>query len=336
MLLGIASAFAIAAIYASAGSWWMLIPAIVLTSLARIERLADIIFINYTKTEQSGTIIGLTRTIWAIPATFAPLIAAWIVSRFGGITAQGIRPLYYLQIVLAFVVFVFIAMALTTPPAPRPTDSGPLKSKVSRFLQDFRDFFAGERYLKRWIAIRIIWSFTMRLATPFIPLWMVDVKGATAPILGVMGTASAIFSVVMPVLAGRLTDKIGRKNAYFLLRPFMYLRTILLILVPRPEYLIFAGVLAGIGQAYFVPFITMHWEIVPESKRGRWYGIEGFINIFAIPATLLSGFLWQQGYMIEVLLLPIILEVLLLIPIMTTIPDTLDQDTAKRRRETRK
>ena len=71
-----------------------------------------------------------------------------------------------------------------------------------------------------------------------------------------------------------------------------------------------------------VPMITLENELVPEAKRGRWMGILGFINILSFPASIIGGFLWQYGLMIEVLIIPIFLEVLIAIPIINTIPDT--------------
>jgi MFS family permease len=326
MLMGFAFACIAIIIRALAGNWWILIPAIILGSMIRINALTDIIFINYTKPEQTGTVMGFSRTIWAIPSVFAPMIAAVIVTTFGGITAQGIRPLYYIQLLLAIFVFLFTAMKLPILPIRAAQKEDKLDSKGTRFIQDFRDLFKGEKRLKRWILTWIVWAFSGRLSSPFVPIWMVEVKGATPFILGLMGTTSMIFSVFMPAFAGRLADKIGRKKAYYILRPITHLSIILLIVAPKPEYLILVGVLSGIGQASFIPRITMHWEIVPEEKRGRWYGIEGFLNASSFPVSILGGILWQQGFMIEVLLLPILLEALIAIPILNTIPDTRGRD----------
>ena len=105
-----------------------------------------------------------------------------------------------------------------------------------------------------------------------------------------------------------------------------------MILAPRPEYLVLVGLLGAVGMrggaggVSFTPFITMHWEMVPGEKRGRWFGVEGLIGIATIPATILGGVLWQYGFMREVLLIPIALEVLVVIPLLMTIPDTLGRN----------
>jgi MFS family permease len=246
-----------------------------------------------------------------------------VVTSSGGINAQGIRPLYYLRFVITITVFLFMAVKLKTPSTITAKRKESSEEERVGFVQGFRDFFRGERWLKRWVILRIVRAFVLRIAGPFGALWLVDVKGATPYILGVMGTIGIVISVFTPIIAGRLADQLGRKKAFYVLRPIGYLSTLLVIVAPRPEYLILSSVVGSIGGASFIPFVTMHWELVPQEKRGRWYSIESFINIFSLPAPLLGGYLWQHGFMVEVLLLPIVLEVLLFLPIFITVPDTL-------------
>jgi MFS family permease len=326
MLLALGFGFVSATIYALAGSWWMLIPAVILAGMVRIMPLTDVIFINYTKPALRATVMSFSRVLWGTLNIFAPMTAAVIVATFGGINADGIRPLYLIQVVLIMVVLLFFATKLPALPGYINQKTRTKPAKGNGFLRDFQDLFAGEEGLKRWIAVRLIRQFAMSLAMPYSPLWKVDVKGATPYILGTMGTAAVIVSLLLQVPVGRVSDRIGRKKAFFLLRPFAYLGTFLLILAPSPEFLILVGLLEGIGQVSMTPFITMQWEMVPKEKRGRWFGIEGLLGLASIPAAVIGGFLWQQGLMTEVLLLPMLLEVAILIPVLITIPDTLKRN----------
>lgn len=323
MLFSLVCAFISATIYALAGNWLILIPAVILAGFSvRMMPLTDIIFITSSKPTQRATVMSFSRVIWGVLNIFAPMIAAVIVTTFGGINVEGIRPLYYIQLVLGISVLLFITFKLQPlPHIDKKKDD--LSSRRGGFIQDFRELFEGEKGLKRWVAIRIIRQFAMSLSISFIPLWKVDVKFATPYILGIMGTASVIIMLFLQIPVGRLSDRIGRKKAYFILRPISYLSTILLIIAPSPEFLIVVGFLEGIKQVSNMPFITMHWEMVPKEKRGRWFGVEGLMNFAQIPSTILGGVLWQQGFMLEVLLLPIILEAIVVIPILITVPDTL-------------
>lgn len=327
MLLGLSLAIAVSAIYSFASNWTHLIPAIVLSGMLMIfAPLADVIFVSHTNPERRGTIMAFSRIISGVPNLFIPMMSAAIVASFGGISAQGIRPLYYIQLVLSVFVLFFVALSLQTP---RITQS----EKKTRFIQEFQELFKGEKWLKRMILLESLRMCGMRIAMPYIPLWMVDVKGADPYILGVMGTIGVIVSVVLQMPVGKLADRIGRKKVFYILEPFNYLGTILLILAPSPQYLILAGLLGetgglpgggtGIGGVSFVPYITMYWEMVPAEKRGRWLGISRIFDIFSVPASILGGYLWQQGHMIPVLLLPMLVGVTVTIPILATIPDTL-------------
>jgi MFS family permease len=281
--------------------------------------------------------MSLSRVIWGVLNIFAPITAAIVVEHYGGISTKGIRPLYYIQILLTLLVIFFVSRYLLPLTKPLKHDKEIHSSSNSSFLQSYKDFFKGERWLKQMVILRIIRQFGVNLAMPFIPLWMVNVNLATPYILGIMGTLGIITSLILQIPAGRLSDTIGRKKVFFLLRPACYLGTILMILAPKPEYLIFVGILGatamsggmggGIGGVSTTPFVTMFWEMVPQEKRGRWFGIEGLMNIAAIPASLLGGFLWYKGFKIEVILIPIILELLVVLPLLATIPDTLNKDT---------
>jgi len=50
------------------------------------------------------------------------------------------------------------------------------------------------------------------------------------------------------------------------------------------------------------------------------------MNAAVTPATILGDFLWQQGFMTEVLLVPILLEVPVVTPILITVPDTVNRN----------
>lgn len=342
MLLGYICVAMSSTLFALAGRWWMLIPAFVIGSrMVRIIPLTDIIFISTTEPERRASVMSISRVIWGILNIFAPIAAAIIVAYYGGINAEGIRPLYFLQLLLTLSVLFLLGRYLRPLTRSIVCEKDDRISYESGFLQGYRDFFQGERWLKRWMILRIVRQFGENLAFPFVPLWMVHVKGATPYILGVMGTISVVTALTMQLPAGWMSDMIGRKKAYFLLRPSCYLGTILMILSSRPEHLIAVGILGaiaiggdpggGIGGVSTTPFVTMFWEMVPREKRGRWFGIEGLMNLSTIPASILGGFLWQQGLKTEVMIIPILLEILLVMPILATIPDTLTLERARRR-----
>jgi len=219
---GLGLSAVVSVIYGLAVNWWMLIPAIILTQIMQrmLNPLADVIFIGTTKPQQRATALAFSRTIWAIPSIFAPTVAAVIVAASGGINAQGIRPLYYIQLVLTISIFLFIALKLPVPTSHVNQKRDKEGLEEAGFIQGFRELFKGEKWLKRWLVVMIIRNFSMRIAGPFVPLWMVNFKGADPYILGIMGTLGTIMPVFFQIPAGRLADKIGRKKPIFCCVPF--------------------------------------------------------------------------------------------------------------------
>lgn len=169
ILLGLSFAIATSAIYSFASNWTHLIPAIVLSGMMVVMPFADVIFINYTNPERRGTIMAFSRTITGLLAIFIPMIAAVSVASFGGINAQGIRPLYYMQTVLSVFILLFVSLRLQTPQITQSEE------KVG-FIQEFQELLKSEKWLKRWMLLESLRRCAMSISMPFIPLWMVKVK----------------------------------------------------------------------------------------------------------------------------------------------------------------
>jgi len=332
IIIGLVISAAIATIYSLAFNWWMIIPAMVLAPISMnfIMPLTDMIFVETTKPQERALAMGFSRTVWAIPTAFAPMTAAVIVAVFGGINVQGIRPIYFVQLVSTGLIILFIMLLLGPSHARLAADRSNLTSRRS-LTKDLKELFKGEKWLKHWAILMSLQQIGWSIASPFIPLWMVNVKGADPYILGIIGTAGQLTSALLQIPMGRLADKIGRKKTFLLLTPFSYLGTILLILAPSPDLLIGVGILGvsgammmgGIGGVSFIPYITMYWETVPAEKMGRWFGFTGIFAVMALPASILGGLMWQSGLTELVLLMPVLLEALITIPILTRIPDTL-------------
>ena len=204
--------------------------------------------------------------------------------------------------------------------------------KVKSFFQDFQEVLE-EKKLKRIFLMNIIRRISMVMGSPFVYLWMVNVKGADPNTLGILGFLGLIMFAFFQLPAGIIADKVGRKKAFILLESFRYIGTIWLIMCPTPSQLIIAGILgacgltsgaesSGIGGASFLPWMVLNWEIVHEEKRGRWHGIISFMSFLNIFVGLCAGVMWEAGLMVQVLILPLILEVCFVLPLLFTTPET--------------
>ncbi|MEM1582522.1 MAG: MFS transporter [Candidatus Bathyarchaeia archaeon] len=335
LLLGLILSVAFALIYSFAFSWWMLIPAIILMriSMPLIMPLTDIIIIETTDSKMRTLAMSLSRTIWAIPSIFAPYVAAIIVSSSGGISVGGIRPLYFTQMIAFLLAATFVLIMLEPLPIERKTTQHSMRRP--EIIESYRELIRSERWLKHWLVTMAIIRFGS-ISMPFIPLWIVDVKGADPYLLGLMGTLSALASLLLQIPMGRLADKIGRKKVFLMLRPFTYAGTLLLVWAPNHILLIASAVLgvmglmaaggmSGIGGISFIPFITMYWESFPAEKRGRVQGISGLMDFVGSLASILGGLLWSLGYREIVLLLPLFADILILVPVFMHIPESFNK-----------
>jgi len=341
IILGLSFSAIVSGIYGCAFTWWMLIPAIILSqvSMRLIMPLTDIIIIGTTESKSRSLAMGFSRSIWAIPNLFSPMVAAMIVSQFGGINTRGIRPLYFVQLSTFLFVIVFVSFMLE--PLQAYFDAKNLESeddsRKNSIIEGFKEVLRSEKRLKYWMAIMGLWRFGISMIMPFVPLWLVQVKHADPYMLGILGTISTATSILLQIPAGRLADKIGRKKVFLMLRPFTYLGILLMIWAQDPITLIIAGAFGviglggmggggGIGGVSFIPFITMYWESVSSKRRGRLFGLTGIFGVFAVLASILGGALWQAGYMELVLILPILIEIMIVIPLLIRIPENFPSD----------
>ncbi|MBS7635261.1 MFS transporter [Candidatus Bathyarchaeota archaeon] len=316
-------------IYYTSGSWLSLIPAVMLAELGfrMIIPLTDLIFMDVVKSTSRAQAVALSRTVWAIPSLAAPMTAAFIVASSGGICVEGIRPLYILQAAATALVALLVYLKLKET----HVNSMSLTSGVN-FMEGFREVLRGGRRILLWLITMGLWRFSSSISMPYIPLWMAYVKGADPYILGIVGTAGLVSSALLQMPIGILADRIGRKKAFLISRPIAYLGTAVLLLAPYPQLLAAVGFLGAIGfmggfaVVSFTPFVTMHWEMVPAEMRGRWFGLSSLFESMAIAGYMLGGILWSYGYMELVLLLPVIVEVTCIMPILISIPDTLEKN----------
>ena len=69
----------------------------------------------------------------------------------------------------------------------------------------------------------------------------------------------------------------------------------------------------------------MTMELVPLEQQGRWSGLLGlFTGLVTIPAATIGGLIWRELGPVYVFILPIVLDLLTRVPLLSTIPETLE------------
>ncbi len=141
-----------------------------------------------------------------------------------------------------------------------------------------------------------------------------------------MATATVVARLVFGIPIGRLADRIGRKQVIYLLTPLWYASNLLLAFSQGPVTL----VLYAAFQAFYTissgVTSAMTMEMVPVEQQGRWNGLLGlFHGIVTIPAPILGGLIWKHLGPVYVFLVPIGLDLLLRVPLLSQIPETLQR-----------
>jgi hypothetical protein len=73
----------------------------------------------------------------------------------------------------------------------------------------------------------------------------------------------------------------------------------------------------------------MSMEMVPREFRGRWTGfVSLFQNLIRVPAMLLGGWLYESVDPALVFLIPVVVDALVRMPVLLTIPDTINRESS--------
>jgi MFS family permease len=158
-----------------------------------------------------------------------------------------------------------------------------------------------------------------------VQLYAHEIKGADQVLLGVMATATVVARLVSGIPVGRLADKIGRKRVIYLLTPLWYASNLLLVFSPGPVTLVLSAVLLAFYNISSGATNAMTLEVVSLEQQGRWGGLLGlFAGLVTIPAPILGGLIWRELGPMYVFLIPITLDLLFRIPLLATVPETLE------------
>jgi MFS family permease len=264
-----------------------------------------------------ATAMMVCETVGAgILGIVGPLVGALIVASSGTVDADAIRPLFVIGLAITMVTFVIVATQLS----PQRWSSGFGRGAL---FGDLREVMGG-RHLRRWLVIAGIGQLPVGMVFAFSQVYAHEVKGADALVLGAMAAATAVVSIVLAIPLGRLADRIGRKKVLYLTIPLFCLSSIVLVWAPGPWALVLAGGL----QAFFYlggPIqAAMERELVPASQMGRWIGIARVVRLLMGAAmALVAGLIWDGVGPAYVFLAYVAIDLLVRVPLLASMGDTL-------------
>ena len=310
-----------ALLYYVDGALYVLLLADIFTILSffALTNIENILIADYVKGERRAFFLGTANSLMRIASMVAPIVAAYIVNMFGGISAKGIRPLFAIR--FAGLLSGILLAGLFVRDVRRV--------KVSRTLGALKESLEVVRlnpWLKRWILLEILGGYVFSISVPFEMIYAVRVKGADEFVLGMMGFALNIGTITLSPIVGRLADRIGRIKTILILRPLYYISTVMLLTAPSPPFLVVAWFFRGAFFATTSAFQTLALELVPYYYRGRWSAVRSFFSMmFRSPAPYIGGLLYTFVFPEAPFIVALLVDLLLRVPIIYMTPETLDR-----------
>lgn len=236
--------------------------------------------------EERVTGMGFCDTVSFFPMIIAPLIGAALITYFGGMNADGIRPVFLIQAVLMIAPILIIWLRFENPRAH-------ITGRKEGVFSNIKNLFAEGTMVKRWILMCMFNSFWWQVAF-YIPLFAADIKGANQFIVGGISTASTISSVVLAIPLGRLADSWGRKKIMTVYGFLACLSYVTLIFAPSNSILLVAGFLNGFTMLIGQTQTAIGVDLVPAKYMGSWFGILGFFRgLVSIVSPIICGYIWE-------------------------------------------
>ncbi len=305
------------AIFAVANNWQITALALIVTTFAAQMDMTvcPMICGSTLASEERATGMQLCDTVTAVPRLLAPVTAAYIITILGGISVEGIRPIYWIEVGGLLAALLIFFKYFTNPREKRGSEPHQLISGIRRVFNE-------GVMVKRWIVYSMISGLPIYMAI-YIPLYARELKGATQFTIGLMDTAYWLSIVLLAIPIGLSADKFGRKKLIMLMTPLYSISMLFLIRAPNDLMLILAGLLSGFIWLSLTTQVSIWGDLVPKELLGSWSGMMGLLRgIVNIISPILGGLLWNSlgpEYVLYFLAATQIVK----LPILATIPSSI-------------
>jgi len=306
--------------YFLARDWVWIAVATSLSSLAYFctQGLENVVMANSLRDTDRARGFTLVTSASLVPTVVAPLVAAAILTRLGGISAENLKTLFLIEFLGLAAIGLYIGL--------RFEETGGFLGNGRSLFGGLREMLSGSPYLKRWLLIDTISASSYAVMGKYVMVYAQEAKGVDPIVIGAMGATFALVGIVSSVPLGALADRIGRIRTVLLMRPLFHASTLILLYAPDPRWLILGWALRGTFNPSLSILAAYRNELVSPEERGRWMGVRELLRrLFMIPAPLLGGILYTNVSPQAPFMLHIIVDVFVRIPLLMTMPRTLPE-----------
>jgi MFS family permease len=234
--------------------------------------------------------LSVHRTITALGGVIGPIIVAYVLTASGGLdNVDSYRHLFLFQWIMNGGILLILWTKLNDVLFDRA-------EKLQGLRHSFASLFRGSTALKLFFVKDIVQNFFALMVTPFIGIYQVDVKLATAVILGAMGAGEMIVDVFLSIPIGGVIARFGRRRMAYLGHLVGFIARCVLFLTPRthPEFLILYSLLGSVEGCLYLGWDAFAQEIIPQNMRGRYLGIRAVtVGVIGMFAPIIGGLIWN-------------------------------------------
>lgn len=246
----------------------------------------DALIANTTRKEELGKAFGFNRAMDPAGAILALIVGSFIIYHTSKNTLKLTEHLFQI-LVLVSIFPVFIALFLIIAFAVDSKTQNHSAAKVNLSLKGF------DRKFKLYLLTISI--FTLGNSSDAFLILQAQNRGLTVLEIFLMLAAFNLITTLSAYPAGILSDRIKRQ--YLIVMGWIVYALIYLgfglatktyqIVALYILYGLYYGLTEGVEKALVA-------DLVPPEKRGTAYGLyNGAVGIFAFPASLVAGLLWQ-------------------------------------------
>ena len=308
MTFGVALSYAF---YAFAPNWQTIMVGAVVSSLCMIYSPAlTAIIMDSLPPERRGMGFSIINLIASVSTTPAPLIAGWLLTKYGLVPSMRMGYTFVVAMYLAAAV-LRLRLKETLKGTRRINGRELLRNYPRSIVESVRVWKVVPRSAFILFVAGFVTMFSFSLFQPVLLFWVLDDLGISEVSWAFILTVLFISMIVLAIPCGKLIDKIGKK------KPLLLAYLLLFLLVPlfiKGDFykLLFAMPMVGMMQILFnAASSALNADLVPQEHRGKVVGSSRFFTLVAASLGQLTG-----GFMYDNVShsMPFLIQVVFILP----------------------